>query len=89
MKYYKQKIKINHLGLKFILMLILGMLASILPILYLGSDAIILALASGFCVALPYTLGMFPKYLCSLVMHKALPYTLGMFQYLILYLNLM
>lgn len=52
MKYknYKQPIKINHLGLKFILMLILGMLASILPILYLGSDAIILSLASGFCV---------------------------------------
>ena len=52
MKYknYKQPIKINHLGLKFILTLIFGMLAMILPILYLGSDAIILSLASGFCV---------------------------------------
>ena len=36
MKYkkYKQKIKINHLGLKFILTLILGMLAIILLIVY-------------------------------------------------------
>jgi hypothetical protein len=52
MKYknYKQQIKINHLGLKFILTLILGMLFMVLPILYLGSDAIILSLASGFGV---------------------------------------